>query len=195
MILHHDFFRVKHSSITPETGKILIAEPGLMDQYFKRAVILLVEHNQQGSVGFVLNRPVELSLSDLLPGFPDVPASISIGGPVSPNSIHFIHTLGHTILNSVEVSDGLYWGTDFDALKSVYNTGRISPLQIRFFVGYSGWEEGQLKRELDEHSWVVSAMDLLQIMDGKDKLWNQIVSAMGDRFKPWTIYPENPSLN
>lgn len=190
-----DYFKIQHNKIFPQVGKILIAEPGLMDQYFKRSIILLVEHNQQGTVGFVLNRMLELKLDELLPDFPNFPALISLGGPVSPNSIHFIHTLGDIIPDTVKVADGLYWGGDFNAIKVLIQTKRLTPRQVRFFVGYSGWGENQLDDELKEGSWVVSELDLVQIMAGKENLWARTVKQLGPKYKPWTIYPENPSLN
>ncbi|MFO8021620.1 MAG: YqgE/AlgH family protein [Perlabentimonas sp.] len=190
-----DFFKIKHKRVSPHEGRILIAEPGLMDQYFKRSVILLVEHNQQGTVGFVLNNIVDIRIKEILPDFPDFNAIVSIGGPVSPNSIHFIHTLGDVIPESKPVSDGLYWGGDFEAVKALIEQKKITPRQIRFFIGYSGWEEKQLSNELKESSWVVSELDIVQIMAGKEDLWNRTVHQMGAKYKPWTIYPENPSLN
>lgn len=195
MELNIDFFKIEHRQIAPEQGKVLIAEPGLMDQYFKRSVILLVEHNQNGSVGFVLNRLIDMSLNELLPDFPSFKTNISIGGPVSPNSIHFIHTLGDIIPETTQVSDGLYWGGSFEALKSMVVSGKATRRQVRFFVGYSGWGVNQLAKELKEHSWVVSDLDVVKIMTGKDDMWSKTVNQLGPKYKPWTIYPENPSLN
>jgi putative transcriptional regulator len=195
MELNIDFFKINHNRLAPKEGLILISEPGLMDQYFKRAILLLVEHNEKGTVGFVLNRIIEMNLSELIPDFPDFPSLISIGGPVGPNSIHFIHTVGELIPETTLVSDGLYWGGDFDAVKALILQKKITPRQIRFFLGYSGWGKNQLNDELNLNSWVVSSIDLVQIMAGKDDLWNRIVHQMGPKFKPWTIYPENPSLN
>lgn len=190
-----DFFNIKHKRISPQEGKILIAEPGLIDQYFKRAIILIAEHNDQGSVGFVLNNIVDFNLQDILPDFPQFNSIISIGGPVGPSSIHFIHTVGDLIPNTNIISEGLYWGGDFEAVKALIQQKKISPRQIRFFVGYSGWGVNQLEKELKENSWVVSELDLVQIMAGKDDLWSRTVKQMGPKYKPWTIYPENPSLN
>ncbi|HRX68155.1 MAG TPA: YqgE/AlgH family protein [Tenuifilaceae bacterium] len=195
MEINIDFFKIEHKQIAPEQGKILIAEPGLMDQYFKRSVILLVEHNLNGTIGFVLNRMIDMSINELLPDFPEFNVSISIGGPVSPSSIHFIHTLGDIIPDTAKVSDGLYWGGNFDTLKALIINGKATSRQVRFFVGYSGWGTNQLEKELKEHSWVVSELDVVKIMTGKDDMWAKTVSQLGQKYKPWTIYPENPSLN
>lgn len=190
-----DFFKINHKRVAPREGLILIAEPGLMDQYFKRSIILLVEHNKEGTVGFVLNNIIDINLPELMPDFPDFPALVSIGGPVSPNSIHFIHSLGNIIPDSKLISDGLYWGGDFEAIKALIQIKKITPRQIRFFIGYSGWGVEQLTKELKENSWVVSELDIVQIMAGRDDLWKRTIQQMGPKYKPWTIYPENPSLN
>ncbi|MDD3635766.1 MAG: YqgE/AlgH family protein [Bacteroidales bacterium] len=149
---HIDFFNIKHKWVSPREGRILIAEPGLMDQYFKRSVILLVEHNEKGTVGFTLNRILDIKLTEMIPDFPDFPALISIGGPVSPNSIHFIHTLGNLVPDTCIIADGIGWGGDFEAIKALIKQKKITPRQIRFFVGYSGWGSNQLEGELKENS-------------------------------------------
>jgi putative transcriptional regulator len=195
MELDIDFFKVEHNRISPKVGRILISEPGLIDQYFKRSVILIVEHNDKGTVGFVLNRLIELNPHELMPDFPNFPSLVSIGGPVSPNSIHFIHTVGDIIPDTIQVAEGLYWGGDFEAVKALINQNKITPRQIRFFVGYSGWGKNQLNKELKEGSWVVSELDIVQIMAAKEDLWSRIVAQMGPKYKSWTLYPENPSLN
>ncbi|HNS30788.1 MAG: YqgE/AlgH family protein [Tenuifilaceae bacterium] len=192
---HIDFFNIKHKWVSPREGRILIAEPGLMDQYFKRSVILLVEHNEKGTVGFTLNRILDIKLTEMIPDFPDFPALISIGGPVSPNSIHFIHTLGNLVPDTCIIADGIGWGGDFEAIKALIKQKKITPRQIRFFVGYSGWGSNQLEGELKENSWVVSELDIVQVMAGKDDLWSKTVKQLGPKYKPWTIYPISPSLN
>lgn len=192
---HIDFFKIRHKRISPREGRILIAEPGLMDQYFKRSVILLVEHNEKGTVGFTLNRILDIKLTEMIPDFPDFPALISIGGPVSPNSIHFIHTLGNLVPDTCIIADGIGWGGDFEAIKALIKQKKITPRQIRFFVGYSGWGSNQLEGELKENSWVVSELDIVQVMAGKDDLWSKTVKQLGPKYKPWTIYPISPSLN
>jgi putative transcriptional regulator len=190
-----DFFRIKHKRVAPREGRILIAEPGLLDHSFKRAIILLVEHNDQGTVGFVLNNLIDIKLTELIPNFPDFNTQISIGGPVSPNSFHFIHTLGDLIPDTKMISQGLYWGGDFEIVKALIELNKITPRQIRFFIGYSGWGNNQLEKEIKENSWVVSELDLIQIMATQSNLWGKVVHQMGPRYKPWTIYPLNPSLN
>lgn len=193
--LNFDFFRVNHDKIAPKQGRILIAEPSLIDLNFKRSVILLVEHNDNGSVGFVLNRMLNYKLSDLMPDFPDFDARVSLGGPVSPKSIHFIHTLGDVVPDTSHVIDNIYWGGDFEYIKSLIIAKKITPSQILFFVGYSGWSKEQLDREITEGSWVVAKVNQVQIFSESEDLWLNTVRQLGTNFKLWTLYPEDPSLN
>jgi putative transcriptional regulator len=193
--LNFDFFKVKYNRIAPSQGKILVAEPGLIDLNFKRSVILLVEHNENGAVGFVLNRILKYNLSDLMPDFPDFEAKISLGGPVSPKSIHFVHTLGDVVPDTTHVVDNIYWGGDFEYIKSLIIAKKISPVQILFFVGYSGWSKEQLQREINEGSWVVTQLNPIHIFAGTEELWINTVRELGTNFKPWTLYPEDPSYN
>lgn len=193
--LNFDFFRVNYDKVAPKQGSVLIAEPGLIDLNFKRSVLLLVEHNENGTVGFVLNRILNYKLSDLLPDFPDFDANISLGGPVSPKSIHFIHTLGDIVPKTTHIIDNIYWGGDFEYIKSLIVANRIAPKQILFFVGYSGWSCEQLNREIAEGSWVVTQLHPIEIFRGSEDLWINTVRKLGKRFKPWTLYPEDPSFN
>lgn len=190
-----DFFNIKYKSVSPRQGKILIAEPRLADDYFNRAVIILTEHNENETIGFVLNNIVSVQLNEIIPNFPQLKAIVSIGGPVAPNSIHFIHTLGNIIPETKCIGNNLYWGGDFDIVTNLISQGKINPQQIRFFLGYSGWGKNQLVNEIKENSWVVSELDVVQIMAGKENLWSRAVQQMGPRFKPWTIYPVSPLLN
>jgi putative transcriptional regulator len=193
--LNFDFFRINYDKYTPSQGMVLIAEPGLFDLNFKRSVILIVEHNENGTVGFVLNRMLNYNLSDLIPDFPHFEAKISLGGPVSPKSIHFIHTLGDTVPDTHHVTENIYWGGDFDYIKSLIIANKITPQQILFFVGYSGWSKEQLDHEISENSWVVTQLNSNQIFATVDDLWMKTVSELGKKFRSWTIYPEDPSLN
>jgi len=193
--LNFDFFRINYDKYSPSQGRVLVAEPGLFDLNFKRSVVLLVEHNEKGTVGFVLNRMLNYNLSDLIPDFPNFDARISLGGPVSPKSIHFIHTLGEMVPDTHHVVENIYWGGDFDYIKSLIIANKINPKQILFFVGYSGWTKEQLDREISEHSWVVTQLSSQQILAGGDDLWLKTVRQLGKKFRPWTNYPEDPSLN
>ncbi len=195
MELNIDFFKIKNTKIARQ-GRILISEPFLSDTYFKRSVVLLTEHSEEGSVGFVLNKPVDLSIQDVIEDFPHIDTTISIGGPVNTNTVHYLHTMGDSIPNSVKVMDNLHWGGDFDLIKDMISLGKIKPGQIRFFLGYAGWSANQLNDELTENAWLIAEMDSRTIMRSfHAELWKETLHRLGERYKVWTNFPENPGLN
>lgn len=177
-------------------GAILIAEPFLGDPNFERTVVLLCEHNEQGSFGFVLNQKIETSLNDLTEGKFYGDNEIYVGGPVQQNTLHFIHRLGDLIENSVEIMKGLYWGGDFEQTQSLVNTGVIQEKDIRFFLGYSGWGVEQLNNELEQNSWIVTESNPTFIFDTKAMdIWRLILKNMGGKYKQLSNYPIDPRLN
>jgi len=195
MNLNIDFFKITDNKVASQ-GRVLIAEPFLNDTYFKRSVVFITEHNPEGSVGFVLNKPVELRVQDVIQNFPFIDAGISIGGPVNTNTLHYIHTMGEIIPKSIKVMDNIYWGGDFDALKDLISTGKINRNQIRFFLGYSGWGAQQLENELQENAWLVAEINSDMIMKGEDAgFWNQILEKMDNKYQVWANFPDNPGLN
>ena len=180
----------------PERGKILISEPFLNDPNFKRSIILLSEHNADGSVGFILNKPTRLTINQVLDDFPDFEAPIYLGGPVQINTLQFIHRLGETIEGSTEICEGLYWGGDFEYLKLLIEANQIDAADFRFFIGYSGWTGGQLEEELKINSWIVTSTSVDNIFSEEpDNLWRDILKSMGKKYKILASFPENPSVN
>lgn len=188
-------FKPKNTA-QPAKGKLLISDPFMGDPYFNRSVILLCEHNEEGSFGFILNKYVELDLDDILQGLPPMESRISLGGPVENNNLYYIHTLGETLPGSVEVVDGIFVGGDFEIVKSLMNDGKVADSEIRFFVGYSGWGEEQLADELETESWYVADVLNLPIMDtARDDLWSLAFKQMGGSFAPLANFPADPGMN
>jgi putative transcriptional regulator len=195
MNLNIDFFKITNTKIAAK-GLVLISEPFLNDTYFKRSVVYLTEHNEKGSVGFVLNKPVDLNVQDVIQDFPEIDAGISIGGPVNTNTIHYIHTLGDKIPDSIKVKDNIFWGGDFNSLKDLIAAGIVSKKQVRFFLGYSGWAEKQLDNELAENAWLVAEINPELVMKAEQSgFWNQLLEQMGNKYQVWANFPENPGLN
>jgi len=195
MDLNYDFFKID-KNLKPRKGRILISEPFLQDAYFRRSVILLTEYSPEGSVGFVLNKPAKLKINDVVDDFPVFDAELTVGGPVATDTIHFCHTLGELIPNSVKVLHNIYWGGDFEILRKLIRTGLINNSQVRFFIGYSGWGKGQLERELSEDSWLVAELRSWDVIIKTDKnFWKESLSMVGEKYKLWANYPENPVLN
>ncbi len=184
------------NNIKPRKGKVLLSEPYLDDPYFRRTVILLCEHNEEGSFGFVMNNYLEIELQQIMEDLPYLDTRISIGGPVNNSNLYYIHTLGDAIEGSVEVIEGIYMGGDFDQLKDKLNKGDIKEGQIRFFVGYSGWSANQLDGELDSKSWFIANVKADWLMDTEETdLWKKVMSSMGKKGEIIANLPDDPSLN
>jgi putative transcriptional regulator len=184
------------NTIKPDKGTLLISEPFFTDPFFKRSVVLLIEHNEEGTLGFILNKPIDINLNEALDGFPDFNAKVYFGGPVRRDNLYYVHTLGEKLPGSYEVSPGLYWGGNFDILKSLINSGSVNEHDIRFFVGYSGWEPNQLDSEMNEQSWLVANSKIDYVMsEHADNLWGSILKDMGKQYAILANFPEDPSLN
>jgi len=191
-----DFFKIQHNDVMPARGKVLVAEPFLQDSYFKRSVVLLTEHNEEGSLGFVLNNPIDFEISEILKDFPGVNSLVTIGGPVRTDTVHYLHTAGARIPDSVPVLGGIFWGGDIDVVRQGLKEGWLSEDQIRFFVGFSSWYTGQLNREISENSWLVTEISEEAIMTGfGTEFWAKVLSAEEARYQMWMRYPEDPLLN
>lgn len=194
---YKDLFQITHNDVLPARGSILIAEPFLQDAYFQRSVVLLIEHNDEGSMGFVVNKKSGLVVNDFFPeleNLPEIP--IYLGGPVSGDRLFFIHTLGDVLIPGAEkIGDNLYFDGEFEALKRYILKGYPVEGRIKFFLGYSGWTEHQLKNEIERDSWVVSRVyeNLFQA-DG-DAFWNSSVVLLGGKYRTWVNYPKDPYYN
>lgn len=183
--------------LKPKKGKLLIAEPSLTgDVSFNRSVVLIAEHNEEGSVGFILNKPLDYDISDLVSEI-SVPFPVFNGGPVEQDNLYFIHKVPHLINDSVEISDGIFWGGDFDATIALINNGAITNKDIRFFLGYSGWSSLQLVQELNSKSWIVVKNHYeSEIIDKSvNSFWKEKMMELGGDYLLWSNAPENPSLN
>lgn len=183
--------------IRPKKGKLLIAEPSLTgDVSFNRSVVLLAEHNKEGSVGFILNKPLEYHINDLVSEI-NIPFRVYNGGPVEQDNLYFIHKVPHLIDNSIEISDGIYWGGDFEKTIALINEKLISEQDIRFFLGYSGWSSLQLDKELSSKTWIVvkNQYESAIIQKPATTFWKEKMIELGGNYLLWSNAPENPSLN
>jgi putative transcriptional regulator len=179
-----------------EKGVLLLAEPFMEDPYFKRAAVLLCENHPQGTLGFILNKPTQVRLEEILEDFPAFDAPIYYGGPVQADRLHYIHNLGDLLEDSLPVSEGVWWGGDFDALKFLIQSELVRPEQIRFFVGYAGWSAGQLEDELSTGSWVTTEMHAnYAFKTAADKIWSLAMYNKGNAFEILADLPEELSSN
>ncbi len=184
--------------LTPTKGHLLIAEPSVLgDVSFNRSVILLANHNNEGSVGFILNKPLDVTLCDLIEGLDSCDIPIYNGGPVEQDNIYFIHTVPELLEGSQEISGGIYWGGDFERAMDLILNNKISTDSIKFFLGYSGWGSHQLEDELEDHTWVVqknsSQVELLKMND--QAFWREKIKELGGSYLIWSNAPENPQCN
>ncbi len=181
---------------SPEHGQLLISEPFMLDPNFKRSVVLLCENHKEGAVGFIINKPIETTLQDVLPDFDSFNSQLYYGGPVEPDTLHFIHKLGNRIDDSIEIMKGVFWGGNFETLRLLIDTKQVKASDFRFFLGYSGWSTDQLKDEMSEDSWFIveGKKDYIFNKTPKD-LWKTILQDMGGDYKQMVNYPEHPSLN
>ncbi len=183
--------------IEPERGDLLISEPYLPDPNFERTVILLCEHDENGSFGFVLNKPSKSSLSELVDEAAGFESKVYVGGPVQQNTLHFLHRSPAKLNGDKEIVNGIYWGVDFDNLLQSINTKVLESGDLRFFVGYSGWSEGQLLDELKSKSWIVykkATPELVFNINAKE-LWQEALKGMGGKYRVISNYPTDPRLN
>ena len=191
-----NLIKIKTNNIKPGKGKLLISEPFLLDYYFKRSVVLLAEHNEEGSFGIIMNKPVSAKFNEIVKNFPEFNAQLYLGGPVKSDSLFFIHTLGDRIEGSLEIIDGLYWGGNIEAIKEMITLNILNPADIRFYIGYSGWNANQLDAELKRNSWVVSRAKVDQLLNTQpNKLWSLSLQNLGKEYALWTNFPSDPSMN
>lgn len=182
--------------IDAAAGVLLISEPFLKDPNFQRTVVLLCEHNADGSFGFVLNRLHEFNAGELLTDLEGCDFPVYYGGPVQPNTVHFIHRQPDLISGGLEISEGIFWGGEFSEVINLIRAELLDAKDIRFFVGYSGWSEGQLQSELDEKTWILSSSkNSLIFHENIDQLWKDSLLDLGGAYKLFTNYPTDPQLN
>ena len=187
--------RVNHKEI--RKGSILLAEPFMLDPNFKRSVILLTEHSEkEGSLGFVLNKPITLKINELIEDFPEIDCPVYYGGPVAQETLHYIHDVGDILDGSLKIAQNIYWGGEFEKLKFLIDTKLIQPKNIKFFLGYSGWSPGQLMDEMEYGSWVIAHLDTNYAFKTEYKeMWRQVMKHKGGSYVVIADMPDNSFLN
>ncbi|MEM6460033.1 MAG: YqgE/AlgH family protein [Planctomycetota bacterium] len=180
-------------------GKLLLASPAMGDPNFERAVILMVQHGEEGALGLVLNRPTDTSLAEAMASLPGVECGIDgplhRGGPCD-GPLMALHR--DTVGGEERVMDGVCWSTQREYVEPVL-AGAAGPAV--FFAGYAGWGAGQLEGELQADAWVVTDTDGDTVLTpGEGEGWwlglirRQRRDTLGQRFDP-KIVPPDPSMN
>lgn len=180
-------------------GMLLIAAPVLNDPNFSRTILLLCEHNEEGTFGLILNRPLQASIRDGVPEVTDWDAPIFQGGPVEPARLHLLHSCAHPDVGGREVLPGLFWGGDFSALNRRLANKVESPDSCRFFVGSAGWSKGQLAGEITLGGWFLRPATRQDIFVDSTvpsgNVWRAAFRSMGPAFSLFSHFPDDPTLN
>lgn len=177
-------------------GQLLIAHPLLSDGFFNRSVVYLTNHSNEGAVGFSLNFKTQFMLRDVRPQVKQGNFPIYEGGPVAKNQLFFMHTLGYDVSDTFQVSDNIFVGGDFNELIHLIEHGKVKSYQVRFFAGYSGWEENQLENEIRNKHWLVNdSFDGSFLANEPDELWGLQLSAVKDSYSIFAKFGSDPSMN
>jgi len=180
----------------PAPGTLLIADPFLKDPNFSRTVIVLCEHRQEGSLGFVINRQLEHKLEDVVPEAVGLTLPIYFGGPVQLDTLHFLHTYPDRIPGSHTLLDGVSWGGDFSLTLTLLRNGDLDPSRIRFYIGYSGWSGGQLDDELKGKSWLTAPATRKVVFHKRmEEVWKDSIRLLGGDYEILANFPIDPQLN
>jgi putative transcriptional regulator len=175
-------------------GHLLISTAGLLDPNFRRTVVLVGHHDEQGAVGVVLNRETELEVAEAVPALADLvrPGErLFIGGPVEPQAAVVLAELEHPERVEVVAFDSIGF------LPPEVDPVALGPLRrARVFAGYAGWGAGQLEAEIREGSWIVEpARDSDVFVEDADALWSRVLRRKGPAYALMASMPLDPSLN
>lgn len=191
-----DLFKIQSNDVSPDKGRVLISEPFLRDTTFGRSVILLVDHGTEGTMGIIMNKRSTLIVNDVVKEFKylnDIP--LFKGGPIGMDTLFYLHTLPN-IEGSLSIGNGIFLNGDFNEIKQYVLQGNPLEGNIRFFIGYSGWETEQLQQEIEENTWIIGQADTASLMTSPAKdLWKTSMEQQGKQYKTWARFPKVPSLN
>jgi putative transcriptional regulator len=185
----------KRTNMKPASGRLLIAAPFLSDPNFARTVVFLCEHNAEGSVGFVLNRPTSASINDVILEVSTDRYNVYEGGPVSMDTLHVLHRQPGN-LGGKSIGKGIFWGASFEVLKTEINEQGIAPANIKLFAGYSGWDSGQLTDEIKEGTWLVApGIPGIIFEDDYKNIWGKAIRSLGNNYAYLANIPLHPQMN
>ena len=194
---YRELFQIHSNTLDPKPGELLLSEPTMDDFHFGRSVVLLIDHTPtEGTFGIIMNKTLNVRLNEIVDVFPDFDAPVYLGGPVADNQLFFMHTLGDLIPDTCKIMDGLYWGGDPEVLNSLIEQGIADKHNVRFFLGYSGWNKGQLRDELARNSWIVCPTHSKFLLNTPiDQMWKACVTLMGKKYELWNRFPKHPEEN
>ena len=186
-------------SMLLKKGIFLIADPKLRDPNFSQTVILLCEHNDQGTLGVVVNRPTTLRLSEAIPNLDGAHSTSDViysGGPVQPDHIMTLYRAEEQVPESEHVADGMYLGGSLAILEDMLASSSSSTHSIRAYVGYAGWSSNQLESELGESSWKLVPADQKFVFDMEPaRVWSTLLASLGEEYSIYASMPPDPTMN
>jgi putative transcriptional regulator len=182
------------SKLSLKKGNVLISRPLLNDDYFHKSVVLLTDYHEE-VVGFIINKPSNLKLSDVISDFPEFDSEIHYGGPVAPDNLYFIHRVPEKIEGSIPIVDDLYWGGDFNQVRKLITEDNLNTDDIRFFLGYSGWGSEQLDEEIQSKAWIIDELEGSLFNWETYELWKKCMSEKEKDFEIWMDAPQDVRLN
>ena len=186
-----------HNKQKAAQGCVLLSDPFTQDSYFSRSVILLCRHNKKETFGFVLTNYIEIDLHKLDENLPEIITKISFGGPVEKDNLFYIHTFGKEIEGAEQIIDTLYFGGDYEMLFELIKADPKRIKDVRFFIGYAGWDFEQLNNEMKDHSWIavtnISEKEILST--SSDHFWKDCMTKQGSKFEMISNFPLNPNEN
>ena len=179
-------------------GHFLIASPRLSDPNFARAVVLMVQHGDEGALGLIVNRPLETTIREVCEKVLDSPcgveAALHQGGPCE-GPLMVLHTRGGIAEgDDVQVLPGVYFTAERGKIERLMGEDQPEEVRSKFFVGYAGWGAGQLEGELETGSWLTTRADSSQVFEPGEKLWPKLTTALTAGIDPARI-PDDPSVN
>jgi putative transcriptional regulator len=177
-------------------GRLLLASPELLDPNFVRTVVLLVEHNDMGALGLVINRPTGKTVQELWKQVGEAPCEsrqpVHLGGPVQ-GPVMAIHTVDG--LAEMEIAAGVFFAAKKQNLDELVRRDE----RFKLFVGHSGWGPGQLEGEIEQGAWRAVPATLEDVFDTADDLWQRLMQRAVAGVLPEMLgikhIPEDPSLN
>lgn len=183
----------------PRRGDLLISSPQLQDPNFHRSVVLLCDHGEEGSLGLVVNRPMQVPLGAVIEKLRDVPAAgqfVYQGGPVEASRLLGVRRGTHPEERSEALGEELRLLTEIEHSLDLLVEGVVDPADYRFYLGYSGWEERQLEGELEERAWIIApATAELVLATPTPTIWSEALRALGGPYTWIADMPVHPELN
>jgi putative transcriptional regulator len=174
-------------------GKLLVSSPSLVDPNFRKTVVLIAHHDDEGALGLVLSRPSDVTAVEAVPvldGLPGAEDPVFVGGPVQPDAFMVLAEFEDLAQSAAPIMDGIGF------MPADAEPAELAIKRLRLFAGYSGWGSGQLEDELAEDSWiVVDAAAEDAFADDPDELWRTVIHRKGAAFSLMESMPYDPGLN